>query len=87
VKSKVGGIPKKGEVFKCKKCGYDLHETKMLSMSTRNHDYGRQTRDEADSGYYGSRLNDYDIVTQSTSNLDIESDETSEEESDSDESS
>ena len=33
------------------KCGYDLQESKMLSLSTRHHDYGRQSRDDAQ-GYY-----------------------------------
>ena len=28
-------------------CRYELQESKMLSMSTRRHEYGRQTRDEA----------------------------------------
>lgn len=31
----------------CLGCRYDLQESKMLSMSTRRHEYGRQTRDEA----------------------------------------
>ncbi|GMH43607.1 hypothetical protein BSKO_11529 [Bryopsis sp. KO-2023] len=54
VKSKVGGTLKKGEVYKCKKCAYELQESKMLSMSTRKHEFGRMTRDEAESGYYGA---------------------------------
>lgn len=33
------------------KCGYELQESKMLSLSTRQHDYGRQSRDDAQ-GYY-----------------------------------
>ena len=33
------------------KCGYELQESKMLSLSTRHHDYGRQSRDDAQ-GYY-----------------------------------
>ncbi len=28
-------------------CRYEVQESKMLSMSTRRHEYGRQTRDEA----------------------------------------
>lgn len=39
------------EPLKCKKCGYELQESKMLSMSTRRHAFGRQTKDEA-TGYY-----------------------------------
>lgn len=31
----------------CLGCRYELQESKMLSMSTRRHEYGRQTRDEA----------------------------------------
>eukprot|EP00803_Ostreobium_quekettii_P008228 evm.model.scf_638.2 EVM.evm.TU.scf_638.2 scf_638:23522-31216(-) len=53
VKSKTMGVLKKGESYKCKKCSFQLQESKMLSMSTRTHDYGRQTRDEQESGYYG----------------------------------
>ena len=35
------------------KCGYELQESKMLSLSTRQHDYGRQSRDDAQ-GYYSA---------------------------------
>lgn len=35
---------------KCKKCGFELQESKMLSMSTRRHEFGRTTRDDATSG-------------------------------------
>ena len=28
-------------------CRFELQESKMLSMSTRRHEYGRQTRDDA----------------------------------------
>ena len=35
------------------RCGYELQESKMLSLSTRHHDYGRQSRDDAQ-GYYSS---------------------------------
>ena len=83
VKSKIGGIPKKGELYKCKKCGYDVQETKMLSMSTRTHDYGRMTRDEAESNYYGNYR--FEDLSTETSNLQLEeseSDEESDEESD-----
>ena len=44
------------------KCGYDLQESKMLSLSTRHHDYGRQSRDDAQ-GYYSefrSGVHDHD---------------------------
>lgn len=43
----------KKDPYKCKKCGYDLQESKMLSMSTRRHEYGRQTRDEAAESGWG----------------------------------
>ena len=76
VKSKLGGVPKKGECYKCKKCGYDLQETKMLSMSTRTHDYGRLTRDEAESTYYGDRSSRFsdeeENLASATSNLVLE---------------
>ena len=95
VKSKLGGVPKKGECYKCKKCGYDLQETKMLSMSTRTHDYGRLTRDEAESTYYGqhrlSRFSDEEEnLATATSNLVLEesddaAESTEESETDSDE--
>ena len=32
----------KDKAMPCPKCGYDTSETKMLSMSTRSHKYGRQ---------------------------------------------
>lgn len=35
------------------KCGYELQESKMLSLSTRHHDYGRQSRDDSQ-GYYSA---------------------------------
>eukprot|EP01023_Acetabularia_acetabulum_P027827 TRINITY_DN2634_c0_g1_i1.p1 TRINITY_DN2634_c0_g1~~TRINITY_DN2634_c0_g1_i1.p1 ORF type:complete len:330 (+),score=66.72 TRINITY_DN2634_c0_g1_i1:714-1703(+) len=42
VKSKLTGTLKKGENYKCKKCGFELQEAKMLSMSVRKHEFGRQ---------------------------------------------
>lgn len=35
------------------KCGYELQESMMLSLSTRHHDYGRQSRDDSQ-GYYSA---------------------------------
>lgn len=35
------------------RCTYELQESKMLSLSTRHHEYGRQSRDDAQ-GYYSS---------------------------------
>lgn len=64
MKSKSGGILKKGESYKCKRCGFDLQETKMLSMSTRRHDYGRQNNmdeDQSTSGYYDAYHDDVRI--------------------------
>ena len=46
---------------KCKKCGFELQESKMLSMSTRKHEFGRMTRDEASQGgWFNSRAEDGD---------------------------
>lgn len=42
---------KKGEGSTCKKCGYALRETKDLSISVRQHKFGRQANNETD--YYG----------------------------------
>lgn len=78
-------MPKKGELYKCKKCGYDVQETKMLSMSTRTHDYGRMTRDEAESNYYGHRSLEDDSLNTAASNLHLDESETeSEDESETD---
>ena len=33
---------KKLEDFPCPKCGFETSETKAMSMSTRNHKFGRQ---------------------------------------------
>lgn len=35
------------------RCAYELQESKMLSLSTRHHEYGRQSRDDAQ-GYYSN---------------------------------
>uniref|UniRef100_A0A915L6P3 Zinc finger protein n=1 Tax=Romanomermis culicivorax TaxID=13658 RepID=A0A915L6P3_ROMCU len=32
------------DAIPCPKCGFDTAQTKDLSMSTRRHDYGRQTK-------------------------------------------
>lgn len=80
MKSKLGGLPKKGESYKCKKCGYDVQETKMLSMSTRTVQYGRMTRDEAESNYYGNRY-----VNEEGESTDSEEEEDDEDESEEDE--
>ncbi|DBB05547.1 hypothetical protein WJX77_007935 [Trebouxia sp. C0004] len=53
VKGKVNQVLAKNQAYKCKKCGYELQESKMLSLSTRQHDYGRQSRDDAQ-GYYSA---------------------------------
>lgn len=48
----------KNQAIPCPKCGYDTAETKGLSMSTRNHKFGRQQpggfadADDDSSGYY-----------------------------------
>jgi len=45
----------KNQPIPCPKCGYETAETKGLSMSTRNHKFGRQqagTFDDDDSGGY-----------------------------------
>uniref|UniRef100_A0A0D6R757 Uncharacterized protein n=1 Tax=Araucaria cunninghamii TaxID=56994 RepID=A0A0D6R757_ARACU len=47
----VANLAKKGEGLTCKKCGYALRETKDLSVSVRQHKFGRQTTHEI--GYYG----------------------------------
>ncbi|KAK9809693.1 hypothetical protein WJX73_005740 [Symbiochloris irregularis] len=44
----------------CKKCGFELQESKMLSMSTRKHEFGRTTRDEATQGGWFSHRGDPD---------------------------
>lgn len=44
---------KKGEGLTCKKCGYPLRETKDLSVSVRQHKFGRQGGGDGES-YYGS---------------------------------
>eukprot|EP00210_Caulerpa_lentillifera_P006646 g6349.t1 len=85
VKSKIGGVPKKGEVYKCKKCGYDLQETKMLSMSTRTHDYGRTTRDEASSGYYGTRSSNFYGDDEYSNDFDEEDEEDTDDDDDEEE--
>ena len=36
----------------CKKCGYGLRETKNLSISTKNHEYGRQEYNNYDEESY-----------------------------------
>ena len=53
---------------KCKKCGFELQESKMLSMSTRKHEFGRMTRDEASQGgWFNSRTEDGDSDTEPNS--------------------
>jgi len=47
----VTNATKKGEGLTCKKCGYALRETKDLSVSVRQHKFGRQAYSETD--YYG----------------------------------
>ena len=42
-----------GFLLSLQKCGYELQESKMLSLSTRHHDYGRQSRDDSQ-GYYSA---------------------------------
>ncbi|XP_066922689.1 zinc finger protein 330-like [Clytia hemisphaerica] len=41
----------KGQLPPCPKCGFEMKETKNLSMSTRQHDYGRQRADKYDDDY------------------------------------
>lgn len=53
VKNKMNQTLAKNQAYKCKKCGYELQESKMLSLSTRHHDYGRQSRDDSQ-GYYSA---------------------------------
>ncbi|CAH1267659.1 zinc finger protein 330-like isoform X1 [Branchiostoma lanceolatum] len=43
----------KGQPVTCPKCGHNTRETKDLSVSTRNYDYGRQTEDDEASGGWG----------------------------------
>ncbi|KAI8508507.1 hypothetical protein Bbelb_136060 [Branchiostoma belcheri] len=43
----------KGQPVTCPKCGHNTKETKDLSVSTRNYDYGRQTEDDEASGGWG----------------------------------
>lgn len=68
---------KKNEPYPCPKCGYPTSETKSLSVSTRNYNYGRQTaRDDDDDGYggygyYGGYNNDYGGVQSSFSSMSI----------------
>lgn len=60
----VTNATRKGEGLTCKKCGYALRETKDLSVSVRQHKFGRQAHGETD--YYGESSfgdaysNDYD---------------------------
>lgn len=47
----------RNQAMPCPKCGYETSETKALSMSTRNHKYGRQAtpadgEDDDSSSYY-----------------------------------
>eukprot|EP00922_Rhytidocystis_sp_ex-Travisia-forbesii_P048489 GHVS01072226.1.p1 GENE.GHVS01072226.1~~GHVS01072226.1.p1 ORF type:complete len:261 (-),score=33.17 GHVS01072226.1:339-1121(-) len=54
---------KRGEPIPCKKCGYEVQETKDLSMSVRRHEYGRKRADGDSPEYYRSYENgvlDYD---------------------------
>ncbi|MCO5602597.1 hypothetical protein L7F22_056731 [Adiantum nelumboides] len=47
----VTNIIKKGEALACKKCGYPLKETKDISVSVRQHKFGRQGGTDGDSNY------------------------------------
>ncbi|GAA6080614.1 zinc finger protein 330 [Tachysurus ichikawai] len=44
----------KGKAPPCPKCGHQTQETKDLSMSTRNHKFGRQSGADDDGYYYGA---------------------------------
>ncbi|BBN10934.1 hypothetical protein MPTK1_5g07690 [Marchantia polymorpha subsp. ruderalis] len=46
-------VNKRGEALACKKCNYPLKETKDISVSVRQHKYGRQGTGVGDEGYYG----------------------------------
>eukprot|EP00923_Selenidium_pygospionis_P031432 GHVN01055716.1.p1 GENE.GHVN01055716.1~~GHVN01055716.1.p1 ORF type:complete len:297 (+),score=60.66 GHVN01055716.1:84-974(+) len=48
-----GEAVKKGGKATCKKCGYELQETKDLSMSVRKHEYGRHAVGDDDDDDYG----------------------------------
>eukprot|EP00921_Rhytidocystis_pertsovi_P009453 GHVQ01015197.1.p1 GENE.GHVQ01015197.1~~GHVQ01015197.1.p1 ORF type:complete len:327 (+),score=58.30 GHVQ01015197.1:354-1334(+) len=47
---------KRGEVIPCKKCGYEVQETKDLAMSVRKHAFGRKGESEGTLGSYGDRI-------------------------------
>ncbi|OAE31491.1 hypothetical protein AXG93_1670s1090 [Marchantia polymorpha subsp. ruderalis] len=49
----VTGLGMVGCALACKKCNYPLKETKDISVSVRQHKYGRQGTGVGDEGYYG----------------------------------
>eukprot|EP00922_Rhytidocystis_sp_ex-Travisia-forbesii_P048483 GHVS01072219.1.p1 GENE.GHVS01072219.1~~GHVS01072219.1.p1 ORF type:complete len:121 (-),score=20.09 GHVS01072219.1:183-545(-) len=54
---------KRGEPIPCKKCGFEVQETKDLSMSVRRHEYGRKKADgDSPAGYrsWTGGVMDYD---------------------------
>ena len=74
----------KGEPFPCPKCGFPTQETKDLSMSIRQYDYGRQQNhdggeEEEYGGDYGAGAGGYDYDEEEE-----EEDSSSEEEEDED---
>ena len=52
-----------GFLLSLQKCGYELQESKMLSLSTRHHDYGRQSRDDSQGYYSAFRGGGYEAET------------------------
>ena len=64
VKSKVGGTRMAAkDGHPCKTCGFLLQESKLLSLSVRRHEYGRQTKEDWEDGkqpqgYCGGGLED-----------------------------
>jgi len=50
----------KNQAMPCPKCGYETAETKAMSMSTRNHKFGRQQQNFGASGGYGGQGEDSD---------------------------
>ena len=49
----------KNQAMPCPKCGYETSETKAMSMSTRNHKFGRQQM----TGYDDDQDEDYGSTT------------------------
>ena len=49
----------KNQAFPCPKCSYVTKETKELSMSTRNYDFGRKGAEGDDDEYYNYQSSSY----------------------------